>query len=423
MPRVRNAATLANVHGVRYRNTEREARAESAAPLSRGHPPRSTWDSEPILVVRSSNRKGAELSHGPSKVVEKAGEMKAITVEPKRPGTARLEQVEEPDVRDGSVLVKAVAVGVCGTDVEIVEGKYGWAPPGKERLVLGHESLGRVLDPGPVVGLKKGDLVAGIVRRPDPVPCPSCAVGEWDMCRNGEYTERGIKQIDGFMSEHWRIEPDYAVKVDASLGLCGVLLEPTTIVTKAWEQVGAVGQRAYWEPRTVLVTGAGPIGLLAALIGKQKGLEVHVLDRSESGVKPDLVHDLGATYHCSKVANIGFAPDVIIECTGAGQVIADCVQAVGAGGIVCLTGVGSGGRAETAPTADVATEVVLRNNVVLGSVNANKRHWYKATQVLARAERSFLSRLITRRESPDAFQRALRRTAEDIKVVIQFSEA
>ena len=133
--------------------------------------------------------------------------MKAITVEPKRAGSAQLEDVPEPDLHDGSVLVEAIAVGVCGTDVEIVEGHYGWAPPGKTRLVLGHESLGRVVDPGPTGGLNKGDLVVGIVRRPDPVPCPNCAVGEWDMCRNGQYTERGIKQIDGFMSEHWRIEP------------------------------------------------------------------------------------------------------------------------------------------------------------------------------------------------------------------------
>ena len=163
--------------------------------------------------------------------------------------------------------------------------------------MLGHESLGRVLDPGPSGGLQKGDLVVGIVRRPDPVPCPNCAVGEWDMCRNGQYTERGIKQIDGFMSERWRIEPEYAMKVDRSLGLLGVLLEPTTVVTKAWEQVQPVGQRAFWEPRNVLVTGAGPIGLLAALVGSQHGLDVHVLDRAESGPKPDLVRALGATYH------------------------------------------------------------------------------------------------------------------------------
>ncbi|HXJ95533.1 MAG TPA: glucose 1-dehydrogenase [Terriglobia bacterium] len=349
--------------------------------------------------------------------------MKAITLEPKKPGTARLEDVPEPDIRDGSVLVEAVAVGVCGTDVEIVEGKYGWSPPGKTRLVLGHESLGRVLEPDPSGRLKKGDFVAGMVRRPDPVPCPHCAVGELDMCRNGQYTERGIKQIDGFMSEHWRIEPDYAAKVDSSLGLLGVLLEPTTVVTKAWEVALAVGYRSLWEPRTVLVTGAGPIGLLAALVGEQHGLDVHVLDRVDSGPKPDLVRSLGATYHSSGVGAVGFEPDVIIECTGVGSVIADCIRYVGAGGVVCLTGVGSGGRTSGLSVADLATEAVLRNKVVVGSVSANKRHWYKAGEALARANRDWLSRLISRCERPENFVHALDRTPDDIKTVIQFAEA
>ena len=347
--------------------------------------------------------------------------MKAITVEPNKTGTARLEEVSEPDPRNGSVLVEAIAVGVCGTDAEIVEGKYGWAPPGKTRLVLGHESLGRVLDPGGS-SLKKGDLVVGIVRRPDGVPCANCAVGEWDMCTNGQYTERGIKEIDGFMSERWRIEPEYAMKVDPSLGLLGVLIEPTTVVTKAVEQVIAVGQRAFWEPRTVLVTGAGPIGLLAALIAKQRGMEVHVLDRVESGPKPELVRALGATYHTGTVADLGFAPDVIIECTGVGQVINHAIRGVGAGGIVCLTGVGAGGSTDGPPVADVAAAAVLKNNVVVGSVNANKRHWYKAGEVLARADRQWLDRLITRRERPEDFKKALERSPDDIKVVIQFSE-
>lgn len=348
--------------------------------------------------------------------------MKAITVEPKKPGTARLEEVPEPDPRNGTVLVEAIAVGVCGTDAEIVEGKYGWAPPGKTRLVLGHESLGRVIDPG-ASSLKKGDLVVGIVRRPDGVPCPNCAVGEWDMCTNGQYTERGIKEIDGFMSERWRIEPEYAMKVDRSLGILGVLLEPTTVVAKAWEQIGAVGNRAYWEPNKVLVTGAGPIGLLAALIGVQRGLEVHVLDRVESGSKPELVRALGATYHTGTIEGVGFQPDVIVECTGVGQLIGDSIKSVAPGGVVCLTGVGSGGRTVGLSTADVASNVVLHNNVVVGSVNANKRHWYKAGQVLARADRQWLNRLITRREKPEDFNKALARTPDDIKVVIQFSEA
>ena len=349
--------------------------------------------------------------------------MKAITVEPKKPGTARCEDAPEPDERDGSVLVEAVAVGVCGTDAEIVEGKYGWAPPGKGRLVLGHESLGRVIDPGPQGGLEEGRPRGGHRAPADPVPCPNCAVGEWDMCRNGGYTERGIKQIDGFMSERWRIEPEYAVKVDPSLGLLGVLLEPTTVVAKAWEQVSLVGQRAFWEPQHVLVTGAGPIGLLAALLGRQRGLDVHVLDRMTSGPKPELVRALGATYHSGTIAEIGFEPDIVVECTGVGQVIADAIRHVGAGGVVCLTGIGSGGRTTGLPLADVASEIVLQNNVVVGSVNANKRHWYKAAQDLARADREWLSRLVSRRERPEDFARALERSPEDVKVVLQFAEA
>ena len=348
--------------------------------------------------------------------------MKAITVEPLKSGSARYEEVPEPDPREGSIVVEGVAVGVCGTDIEIVEGKYGWAPPGSTRLVLGHESLGRVQDPGPSSAFKKGDLVVGIVRRPDPVPCSNCAVGEWDMCRNGQYTERGIKQINGYMSQRWRIEPEYAMKVDPSLGLLGVLLEPTTVVAKAWEQVAAVGGRAFWEPRHVLVTGAGPIGLLAALLGVQRGLNVHVLDRFETGPKPELVKALGAKYHAGTVKTVGFEPDVIIECTGVGAVVADSVQAVAPGGILCLTGVGSGSSTAGLAAAEVASQMVLKNNVIVGSVNANKRHWYKAGNALARADRRWLRQLVTRCEHPQNFANALERKPDDIKVVIQFAE-
>ena len=152
------------------------------------------------------------------------------------------------------------------------------------------------------------------------------------------------RQIDGFMSERWRIEPGYFTKLDPSLGILGVLLEPTTVVAKAWELVAAMRARAFWDPRQVLVTGAGPIGMLAALIGVQHGLDVHVLDQVTEGAKPQLVHDLGATYHSGAVADVGFQPDVVIECTGVGPVIIDSIHNVGSGGVVCLTGVGAVGR-------------------------------------------------------------------------------
>ena len=215
--------------------------------------------------------------------------MRAVTVIPLKANTLELTDLPEPPLEDGPVLVKTRAIGVCGTDIEIISGEYGWAPPGEERLALGHESLGEVLEAPAGSGFAAGDLVVGIVRRPDPLPCINCAIGEWDMCRNGNYTEWGIKCHHGYARERYRITPDFLVKISPSLGDVGVLLEPTTVVAKAWDHICRIGGRARWEPRIVLVTGAGPIGLLAALLGAQRGLEVHVFDQVTSGLKPDLL--------------------------------------------------------------------------------------------------------------------------------------
>ena len=336
-------------------------------------------------------------------------------------GSARLDDVPEPAAELGAVLVEAVAVGVCGTDVEIAGGLYGWPPPGRERLILGHESLGRVVDPGGS-GFAVGEHVVGIVRRPDPLPCPNCAVGEWDMCSNGRYTERGIKQVDGFMADRWRIEPEYAVRLDPRLGLLGVLLEPTTVVVKAWEHIAAIGRRTFWDPRTVLVTGAGPIGLLAALIGVQQGADVHVLDRATSGRKPELVEALGAAYHTGPIADLGLAFDIVVECTGVAPLVRASAEAAAPGAIICLTGVGGPIVPDASAPTTLLTDAVLKNLVLFGSVNANRRHYYRAAQVLARADPGWLARLITRRVGPDAFPEALEHTADDIKVVIEFAE-
>jgi threonine dehydrogenase-like Zn-dependent dehydrogenase len=344
--------------------------------------------------------------------------MRAITVEPGRANSAALEEIPEPLPSDGALLVRSVVTGICGTDREIVAGDYGWAPQGRKRLVLGHESLGRVEQAPEQSGFVAGDLVVGIVRRPDPVPCIACGAGEWDMCRNGEYTERGIKARDGYMAEFFRLEPEFAIKLDPALGLNGVLLEPASVLAKAWDDIEQIGHRALWQPRIVLVTGAGPVGLMAALMGVQRGLEVHVLDRNQDGPKPGLVRDLGARFHTS--LDEAPAPDVVLECTGATSVIIDAVAHCAPAAIVCLAGVSSGGRKIDLDLGALNRNMVLSNEVVFGSVNANRRHYELAAASLARADAAWLSRLITRRVPIERWREALQPRHGDVKVVLSF---
>jgi threonine dehydrogenase-like Zn-dependent dehydrogenase len=347
--------------------------------------------------------------------------MRALTVVPMTRGSLAVTDVPDPVPGDGELLVEGIALGVCGTDREIVAGGYGWAPPGADRLVLGHESLGRVRTAPEGSRLRPGDLVVGIVRRPDPEPCPACGRGEFDMCRNGRYTERGIKEIHGYGSQLWTVEADYAVRLDPDLADVGMLLEPTTVVAKAWDHIERIGNRAWFGPRRVLVTGAGPIGLLAALLGVQRGLEVHVLDQRETGVKPELVRDLGATYHTEGIPEVArqAEPDIVIEATGVDRLVLDAMEHNAAAGIVCLTGVSTAGRTVGFDAGAVNREIVLQNDVVFGSVNANHRHYEQAAEALAKADRSWLSRLVTRRLPLERATEAFEPGGDDVKVVIE----
>ncbi len=344
--------------------------------------------------------------------------MRALTVIPGSSDPARLQDVPEPASGDGPVLVGVEAIGVCATDREIVSGAHGQAPPGQQHLVLGHESLGRVLEAPDGSGLTPDDLVVGIVRRPDPVPCPDCAAGEWDMCSNGRFTEHGISGADGFARERYRAQPDALVRVDPALGRLGVLLEPTSVVAKAWEQVEHLSRRTAGRPQRVLVTGAGPIGLLAALLAVQRGLEVHVVDLATDGVKPDLVRALGARYHGEPVGELDLEPDVVLECTGVPQVVAAVLGATRVNGVVCLTGV-------SAPSEPIPVDLgalnggwVLGNVAVVGTVNANRRHYLQGAVALAAADRSWLQGLITRTLPVADVADALAAEQDDVKTVL-----
>jgi threonine dehydrogenase-like Zn-dependent dehydrogenase len=347
--------------------------------------------------------------------------MLALTVKPRTPGSLAVLEVPDPEPGPGELLVDGLALGVCGTDVEISLGDYGTAPEGRERLVLGHESFGRVRTAPEGSGFNVGDLVVGVVRRPDPEPCPACAQGEFDMCRNNRYTERGIEGRDGFASQMWSIEAGYAVALDPALSQVGVLIEPTTVVAKAWEQIELINARAWQHPERLLVTGAGPIGLLAALLGAARGLQVHVLDRATAGAKPRMVDALGGEYHTGEIAEVAakVKPDIIIEATGSPEVAMSVVNTVTPAGIVCMTSVTPIGHNVEIDAGTLNRELVLENRVVFGTVNANLRHYRAAASALAAADTAWLEQLITRRVPLAEAEKAFERDADDIKVVIE----
>ncbi|WP_447004760.1 alcohol dehydrogenase catalytic domain-containing protein [Saccharothrix isguenensis] len=340
--------------------------------------------------------------------------MRAAEVVPGKPEASRVVDRDDPEPSD-ELLVEGLLVGMCGTDVEIIRDGFGRLPPGRDSIVPFHESLGRVIS-SPSPDFAPGDLVAGVVRRPDPEPCPACAVDAWDFCRNGRYTERGIKEIDGYGMQRWTVPPKFAVKLDRTLGDAGVLTEPASVVAKAWAQASAVAARSHLPVRSVLITGAGPIGLLAALLGVQRGLEVHVVDRVTEGRKPDLVTTLGATYY-PDLARVTADVDVAIECTGVAQLIWECARRAS---VTVLAGIS--GEHEPVPLDPrVFDGMVLGNKTVVGSVNAGLPDYAAAAEALSDASRPWLNGLITRRVPLDRFTDALEKEKDDVKVVVDLA--
>jgi threonine dehydrogenase-like Zn-dependent dehydrogenase len=346
--------------------------------------------------------------------------MKALTVLPKKSSSLKLREVPEPELQNDDLLCEMLMVGICGTDIEISEGHYGEAPKGSEYLIIGHESLGRVIQAPAESEFKKGDLVVGFVRRPDPIPCAHCAIGEWDMCENDLYLERGIKGLHGYASDRYRLEEKYCIKLVPALAEVGVLIEPTSVVAKAWDQTFRIASRSKVQPKTALITGAGPVGLLAAMIGIQKGLEVHVLDHVEAGPKVDLVKELGATYHSDlqSLENTKIEFDVSLECTGVPEVILNLFQHIKSDGVLCLAGISSGGRNFPLDLGALNLKMVLQNELIFGSVNANRLHYELAQKYLLGAQPSWLKKLITRKIPLSEWESGIKKQKTDIKVVL-----
>jgi threonine dehydrogenase-like Zn-dependent dehydrogenase len=355
--------------------------------------------------------------------------VKAVTLVPRQPGTAACLSTEPPRRRAGEAEVRTLAVGVCGTDQEILAGHFGVAPAGAERLVLGHEACGLI--ERPAGGFRAGDLVVPMVRRPCPERCWSCRAREQDMCLTGHFQERGIKALDGFMAERFVEVPAYLIKLARPLRPAAMLLEPLTVVEKAVRQAYRVQRRLRWRPQSALVLGAGPIGLLGAALTRTLGLRTLVWSRAMGPARKGWIERIGAealdadAEPLAEVPARFGGPDLVLECTGAAPVVAGALLALGTNGVLCLLGISAGDRTLEMPVDRWNLQAVVGNQVVFGSVNANRRDFEAGARHLAAWTRRWpglLPGLVTREVPPERFGEALARRPEDIKTVVRFAE-
>ena len=335
--------------------------------------------------------------------------MKAISVYPGKPNSIHLADLPMPrvtDISDGrGVLVKVLRVGVDGTDKEINAAEYGAAPPGYDFLTLGHESFGRVVEVGPNLrDLAPGDYVVATVRRPGQSIYD--LIGTSDMTTDTTYYERGISLLHGYLTEYYVDDAEFIVKVPVTLKDVGVLLEPTSVVEKGIEQAYEIQRRLkVWQPKRAAVVGAGPLGLLATLALRLRGLEVTTLARTEPPtLNSELVEALGARYISTRKLPLvqaaqAYGPfDIIFEATGASSVVFEGMQALGYNGVLVLTGISGGKRTIEVPGDQILMGFVLGNKVAVGSVNANRTYFERGVQDMALAESLYpgwLKRLLT----------------------------
>lgn len=297
-------------------------------------------------------------------------------------------------MRSGTdVYLRILEVGVCGTDREIVTYEYGEPPPGCDYLVLGHESLGQVVDVGSEVNsFAAGDLVVPMVRRPCPHDyCRPCRSGRQDFCSTGDFRERGIKQQHGYMTERVVDDESYMQPVPAELRHVAVLVEPLTIAEKALEEVGQIQQRLPWstEDHTAVVLGAGPVGLLGAMALIVAGFRTFVYSRSPApNEKASVAEAMGARYISSETHSaeelgeeVG-SIDVVYEAVGASQPAFEVLSVLGANGVFVFTGVPGRKAPFELDTDALMRNLVLRNQVVLGSVNAGRSAFESAVDHL-----------------------------------------
>jgi threonine dehydrogenase-like Zn-dependent dehydrogenase len=372
--------------------------------------------------------------------------VKAIAVFPKSRDVRLVDVAEPKPSRPTDVLVRILDVGVCGTDREICAFEYGTPPAGDDFLVIGHESLGEVVEVGSAVTrVRPGDLVIPMVRRPCPhAHCTACRAGRQDFCFTGDFRERGIKELHGYMTEAIADDEAYMNPVPRALRELGVLVEPLTIAEKALIQLWQLQERLPWgcphrpgkdhgHCRRAVVLGAGPVGLLGAMALALQDFETVVYSREPApNPKSRLVESFSARYVSSQDVPVAELPaaigaiDVVYEAAGASQVAFEMMQALGPNSVFVFTGV-PGRKAPVEIDTDlVMRNLVLKNQIVFGTVNAGRDAFEAAIRDLGRfAERWPLAvrGLISGRHAPEAHRELLVGRPTGIKHVIEFGRS
>jgi threonine dehydrogenase-like Zn-dependent dehydrogenase len=370
--------------------------------------------------------------------------MKAIAVTPRIKEVAIINQAEPKISSPTDVKLRMIEAGVCGTDREICAFEYGTPPRGSENLVIGHESLGEVIAIGPkVTRVKVGDLVVPMVRRPCPHDnCAACRTDRQDFCFTGDFQERGIKERHGFMAQFVVDDEKYMNPVPKEMRDVAVLVEPLTIAEKGLTQVWQVQQRLPWScPVTpgkaaahchhALVLGAGPVGLLGAMALVNYDFDTYVYSREPApNPKSQLLESIGA--HYISAANVAPAMlpdqigniDVVYEATGASSLAFEMMKYLGTNGIFVFTGVPGRKRPIEVDTDGIMRNLVLKNQVIFGTVNAGRDSYENSIRDVETFNRRWpdaVRALITGRFPMDAYKDLLVGRPAGIKNVIQLN--
>lgn len=345
---------------------------------------------------------------------------RAVAITPGLATSARIVEIPDaPAPGPGEVRVRVLDIGIDGTDLEIVDGHFGTAPPGSDFLVIGHECLGVVEETGDGVTLKPGDLVAAMVRRPD--DCANCRAGSSDLCTKMQYTERGITGAHGFLTSQYTDREEFVVRIPPELRAIGVMLEPLSVAIKAQRHAWEIQRRLLWEPKRALVTGAGSLGLLAAFLLRVRGLDVSVFSREPEGSpRAQLVERSGGDY----VKTLEGPYDFVFEATGSPQLLLMGLEKLAANGVMTVLGVSGHRDAVPVDLGSLTTRLMVNNQVLFGSVNSNRRDFDQGVLDLAAIEQRWpglIGAIFTRHEPFDRFAQAIRRRDDDIKVAIDMT--